>query len=68
MHKRRKTTVTGDESSADITKKLNDISRTAGDDSDPDLVGVGEPKDSKQYGQERASQRTGKGAISLKMS
>ena len=63
MHKRRKTTVTGDESSAEITKKLNDMSNTH-DDSDPDIVGVGEPKDPKRQG----SQHTGKQTVSLKMS
>ena len=56
MHKRRKTTVTGEECSAEITKKLNDMSNTQDDDSDPDIVGVGEPKDAKRQG----SQRTGK--------
>ena len=64
MHKRRKTTVTGEESSAEITKKLNDMSNTQDDDSDPDIVGVGEPKDVKRQG----SQRTGKQTMSLKMS
>ena len=66
MHKRRKTTVTGEESSADITKQLNEMSHTEGDE--PDVVGVGEPNQSKRLGQDRGSQRTGKGAISLKMS
>ena len=65
MHKRRKTTVTGEESSEAITKKLNDLSHT--NDSDPDLIGVGEPNDAKRHGMDRGSQRTGKG-VSLKMS
>ena len=48
MYKRRKTTVTGDDPTAEITKQLNNLQNPAGNDSDPDFVGVGEPKDSKK--------------------
>ena len=68
MHKRRQTTVTGQEPSVDLTKKLNDMSHTQGDESDPDVVGVGEPKDPQMKAQDRGSQRTGKASMSLKMS
>ena len=44
------------------------MSHTQGDESDPDVVGVGEPKDPKMKAQDRGSQRTGKASMSLKMS
>ena len=48
MHKRRKTTVTGEDPTAEITKQLNNLQSSHENDSDPDIVGVGEPKDAKK--------------------